>query len=86
MGIFARNRPKWTILDVACILYGYCTIPIYDTLGDENISYVFNHTKLLCLKVMDKLNLVVLHLSPMSLEYVASEKVEERYMDYNGVR
>ena len=53
MGIFARNRPEWTILDVACILYGYCTIPIYDTLGDENISYVFNHTKLTTVFVND---------------------------------
>ena len=34
VGIFSRNRPEWTILDVACILYGYVTIPIYDTLGD----------------------------------------------------
>lgn len=29
------------------------TIPIYDTLGDENISYVFNHTKLTTVFVND---------------------------------
>ena len=29
------------------------TIPIYDTLGDENISYVFNHTNLTTVFVND---------------------------------
>lgn len=53
MGIFSRNRPEWTIIDMASILYGYVTIPLYDTLGDENISYVFNHTKLTTVFVND---------------------------------
>ena len=34
VGIFSRNRPEWTIVDIACILYGLTTIPLYDTLGD----------------------------------------------------
>ena len=34
MGIFSRNRAEWTVSDVACALYGFVTIPIYDTLGD----------------------------------------------------
>ena len=46
IGIFSRNRPEWSILDLGCILYNFVSIPIYDTLGDENISYVFNHTNL----------------------------------------
>lgn len=53
VGIFSRNRPEWTILDIACVLYGLVTIPIYDTLGDENISYVFNHTNLTTVFVND---------------------------------
>lgn len=32
--------------DIAANLYGFTTIPIYDTLGDENITYVFNHTQM----------------------------------------
>ena len=46
IAIFSKNKPEWTITDLACLLYGITTVPIYDTLGDENISYVFNHTKL----------------------------------------
>jgi long-subunit acyl-CoA synthetase (AMP-forming) len=29
------------------------TIPLYDTLGDENISYVFNHTQMTTVFVND---------------------------------
>jgi long-chain acyl-CoA synthetase len=43
-GIFAKNRAEWTLTDIAANLYGFTTIPIYDTLGDENITYVFKHT------------------------------------------
>ena len=46
IGLFSRNRPEWSIVDIACLMYGFTTVPIYDTLGDENISYVFNHTNL----------------------------------------
>ena len=53
IGLFARNRPEWSIVDIACALYGFTTIPIYDTLGDENISYVFNHTNLTTVFVND---------------------------------
>lgn len=31
---------------MACAIYKLTTIPLYDTLGDENISYVFEHTNL----------------------------------------
>jgi long-chain acyl-CoA synthetase len=31
---------------MACWLYNLTTVPIYDTLGDENITYVFQHTQL----------------------------------------
>lgn len=34
VGIFSRNRPEWTTVDFACLLYKMTTIPLYDTLGD----------------------------------------------------
>lgn len=46
IGIFSKNRLEWTITDIAANLFNLTTIPIYDTLGDENITYVFNHTQL----------------------------------------
>jgi long-chain acyl-CoA synthetase len=45
-GIFSKNRVEWALTDIASSLYGFTTIPIYDTLGDENITYVFEHAQL----------------------------------------
>lgn len=45
VAIFSKNRPEWTMVDLASILYGFVVIPIYDTLGPENIPYVLNHTQ-----------------------------------------
>lgn len=46
VGLFSKNRVEWSLTDVACLLFNITTIPIYDTLGDENITYVFKHTGL----------------------------------------
>ena len=53
IGIFSKNRPEWVLTDIACLFYGITSVPIYDTLGDENISYVFNHTNLTTVFVND---------------------------------
>jgi len=33
LGVYAKNRYEWFIYDWACILFGYTTVPLYDTLG-----------------------------------------------------
>ena len=43
VGIFSKNRKEWSIVDIACCLFKLTTVPIYDTLGDENITYVLKH-------------------------------------------
>jgi long-chain acyl-CoA synthetase len=45
-GIFSKNRMEWTVTDIGACLYGLTSIPLYDTLGDENITYVFEHSQL----------------------------------------
>ena len=45
IAVFSRNRMEWTMVDLACLLFGYTLVPIYDTLGPENIPYVLNHTR-----------------------------------------
>ena len=45
-GIYSKNRAEWTITDIAACLFGFTTIPLYDTLGNENITYVFKHTSI----------------------------------------
>ncbi|XP_051784397.1 long-chain-fatty-acid--CoA ligase 1a isoform X1 [Erpetoichthys calabaricus] len=40
IGIFAQNRPEWTIAELACYTYSMVSVPLYDTLGTEAISYI----------------------------------------------
>uniref|UniRef100_A0A8C1I266 Arachidonate--CoA ligase n=1 Tax=Cyprinus carpio carpio TaxID=630221 RepID=A0A8C1I266_CYPCA len=38
IGIFSRNRPEWTISELACYTYSLISVPLYDTLGTEAIT------------------------------------------------
>ena len=53
VGIFSKNRAEWSVVDAACMLCNLVSIPIYDTLGDENITYVLKHVSLKTLFVND---------------------------------
>ncbi|KAI9266741.1 hypothetical protein BDA99DRAFT_506557 [Phascolomyces articulosus] len=46
IGIWAVNRPEWTICDLACAAYGLYTVTLYDTLGPDTVEYVMNHAEL----------------------------------------
>jgi long-chain acyl-CoA synthetase len=35
IGVFAKNRREWLILDIANIMYDYTMVPFYDTLGNS---------------------------------------------------
>ncbi|KAG7282007.1 hypothetical protein CRUP_020112 [Coryphaenoides rupestris] len=35
IGIFAQNRPEWTMTELACYTYSLVSVPLYDTLGDK---------------------------------------------------
>ncbi|CAM4618222.1 unnamed protein product [Leuciscus chuanchicus] len=44
IGIFSQNRPEWTISELACYTYSLISVPLYDTLGTDAISYVLDKT------------------------------------------
>lgn len=46
IGIFAKNRIEWLWTDLACTLFGFTSVPLYDTLGLENLSYCLNQTEM----------------------------------------
>jgi long-chain acyl-CoA synthetase len=37
VGVFAKNRPEWLILDVANALFNFVMSPLYDSLGQEAV-------------------------------------------------
>ena len=44
IGIYSRNRQEFYLADLACILYGITSVPLYDTLGIDNLTYCLQHT------------------------------------------
>ena len=46
VGMFAKNREEWIILDWANQLYGNTMVPFYDTLGPNVTSFVLGQTNL----------------------------------------
>uniref|UniRef100_A0AAX7STJ5 Long-chain-fatty-acid--CoA ligase n=1 Tax=Astatotilapia calliptera TaxID=8154 RepID=A0AAX7STJ5_ASTCA len=61
IGIFSQNRPEWTISELACYTYSLVSVPLYDTLGTEAISYIIDKASIstIVCDVMDKVNLVL---------------------------
>ncbi|XP_020700722.1 long chain acyl-CoA synthetase 6, peroxisomal isoform X1 [Dendrobium catenatum] len=43
IGLYFINRPEWIIIDHACSAYSYISVPLYDTLGPDAVSYIVNH-------------------------------------------
>ena len=54
IGIYSKNRLEWFITDWACALFGLTTVPLYDTLGKENVAYCIEMTGLTTLFVSAK--------------------------------
>ncbi|XP_020573514.1 long chain acyl-CoA synthetase 6, peroxisomal-like isoform X2 [Phalaenopsis equestris] len=44
IGLYLINRPEWIIVDHACSAYSYISVPLYDTLGPDAVSYIVNHS------------------------------------------
>jgi len=43
IGISAKNREEWIIFDAANCLYGFTSIPFYESITPEIASFVFNN-------------------------------------------
>ena len=46
IGIHSKNSREWFITDTANCLYNFVTMPLYDTLGEEAMEYMYNQTEL----------------------------------------
>jgi long-chain acyl-CoA synthetase len=42
IAILSENRPEWPVADMACLLLGAVTVPIYTTLTAEQTAFVLN--------------------------------------------
>ena len=46
VAIYSGNNKEFILLDIACSLFNYTTVPIYDTLGEEATEFMFKQTDL----------------------------------------
>lgn len=72
VGMYSKNRYEWFITNWAMILFGLTNVPLYDTLGIDNLSFCLNLTDittifvssttiktLLSLKDMGKIKIII---------------------------
>lgn len=43
-GIYSQSCVEFVLCEIAAIMYGFTTVPVYDTLGEEAMVYIFNQT------------------------------------------
>lgn len=51
LGVYSKNRYEWFLCDWAFALFGIANVPLYDTLGVENLTYCLNQTGISTLMV-----------------------------------
>lgn len=44
VAIFSENRPEWPTVDFACQLLGVPTVPIYPSMGAEQVGYILRNS------------------------------------------
>ena len=44
--VYSKNNPQYLIMDIGLTMQGITSVPIYDTLGEEAIEFIFNQTKI----------------------------------------
>jgi long-chain acyl-CoA synthetase len=42
LGLYSKNREEWVTTDIACMLCGVTSVPLYDTLGKESMEYILD--------------------------------------------
>lgn len=45
VGIHSKNSVEWIMLDIANLCYGFTTMPLYDTLGEEAVNHMLLETE-----------------------------------------
>jgi len=44
LGIFAKNREEWAVVDLACMRSAITIVPFYDSLGPNSVEFIINQT------------------------------------------
>jgi|JI6StandDraft_1071083.scaffolds.fasta_scaffold107763_1 long-chain acyl-CoA synthetase len=44
VGIESNNCIEWLLVNLVCCMYGMTSVPLYDSLSQENHNYIINHS------------------------------------------
>ncbi|XP_060588322.1 long-chain-fatty-acid--CoA ligase 1-like, partial [Ruditapes philippinarum] len=58
IGIFSQNRSEWVITEKACSAYSFVPVALYDTLGDDAVTFIMEQTEmpLIVVDLSEKVN------------------------------
>jgi len=48
LGLYSKNREEWMICDLAGSMQGLVSVPLYDTLGPDNLVFIVEQTQMRC--------------------------------------
>ncbi|XP_002965142.2 long chain acyl-CoA synthetase 6, peroxisomal [Selaginella moellendorffii] len=66
IGLYMINRAEWIVIEHACSSYSYVSVPLYDTLGADAVTFIINHAELSAVFcTADKLNTLLSCLSDL---------------------
>src|SRR5947199_5690934 len=79
IAILSENRPEWPMADMACLLLGAVTVPLYTTLTAEQTAFALNDSgcRAIFLSSDQQLHKVLSILSQTQIKYlVVMDRVE----------
>eukprot|EP01125_Pyxidicula_operculata_P012759 TRINITY_DN4197_c0_g3_i2.p1 TRINITY_DN4197_c0_g3~~TRINITY_DN4197_c0_g3_i2.p1 ORF type:complete len:1095 (+),score=120.04 TRINITY_DN4197_c0_g3_i2:560-3844(+) len=60
VGIYLDNSIEWVVMDIACVMYDFVSVPLATTLDESQLVYIINHSEIsLLITTEDKLNIIL---------------------------
>ncbi|XP_062520436.1 long-chain-fatty-acid--CoA ligase 5-like [Corticium candelabrum] len=87
IGLYAKNRPEWVITEQAVNAFGLVLVPLYDTLGTNEFSFIINQSELstvVCDPVKVSLLFDQCSQCPLLKNIVKIGKVQQAELDIAG--
>jgi long-chain acyl-CoA synthetase len=54
VSIMSNNRPEWNFVDYGCQQAGMVSVPVYPTIGSDDLKYILNHCQAKLIFISDK--------------------------------
>nr|CCA16850.1 longchainfattyacidCoA ligase putative [Albugo laibachii Nc14] len=91
VGIYSKNRVEWCLIQHACDRQAYVTVPLYDTLGMDAVTFIMNHTEMKVVAIAQEHFEILIESKgkcPMLTDVVQFEKVTAKQKEVaraNGI-